>query len=160
MSQKNDEAKEKEVSLLVAYVYPNEGAKRSRKRVGRGPGSGWGKTSGKGSKGQKSRSGAKIHPRFEGGQMPLQRRLPKRGFHNIHRVDYQLVKMFKLNRFEDGSTVGLDEMLKAGLIKKKGLVKILSNGELTKSLIVSVHKVTGQARQKIEAAGGSVQLLD
>ena len=162
MSQKETpNGADKNVSLLVAYAYPNPKARHRPKRVGRGQGSGLGKTCGRGSKGQLARSGGSIHPRFEGGQMPLQRRLPKRGFYNLFRTEYQLVKVHQLNRFAEGTTVGPDEFVAAGLIKKRrGPVKILSNGELTRSLIVIANKVTRQAREKIEQAGGEVKLIE
>jgi large subunit ribosomal protein L15 len=120
---------------------PSGGSHRNRKRIGRGPGSGWGKTSGRGEKGQKSRSGGNVHPRFEGGQMPLHRRIPKRGFTNINRVEYQVV-----------NEAGL-----IGSIRKP--VKILGQGEVEKALAVEVHAFSKTAKDKIEAAGGSVSVL-
>ena len=137
---------------------PSGGSHRNRKRIGRGPGSGWGKTSGRGEKGQKSRSGGNVHPRFEGGQMPLHRRIPKRGFTNINRVEYQVVNVRDLDRFEGDVTVaGLKE---AGLIgSSRKPVKILGQGDIEKALAVEVHAFSKTAKDKIEAAGGSVSVL-
>lgn len=137
---------------------PSGGSHRDRKRVGRGPGSGWGKTAGRGQKGQKSRSGGNVHPRFEGGQMPLHRRIPKRGFTNINRVEYQVVNVRDLDRF-DGS-VDVAALKAAGLVGSlRKPVKILGHGEIAKSLQVEAHAFTKSAREKIEAAGGSVSIV-
>ena len=137
---------------------PSGGSHRGRKRVGRGMGSGLGKTAGRGQKGQKSRSGGKVNPHFEGGQMPLQRRLPKRGFTNINRVEYQVVNLRDLEALDGSVTV---ESLKAsGLIGNlRHPVKILGTGELTKALSVEAHAFSKSAKEKIEAAGGSVTVL-
>ena len=137
---------------------PSRGSHRGRKRVGRGMGSGTGKTAGRGQKGQKSRSGGKVSPHFEGGQMPLIRRLPKRGFTNIHRVEYQVVNLRDLDAMEGAVTV---EALKGvGLIGNlRNPVKILGTGEVTKALSVEAHAFSKSAREKIEAAGGSVTVL-
>ncbi len=133
-----------------------KGATKDRKRVGRGPGSGWGKTAARGQKGQKSRSTVKRG--FEGGQMPLQRRVPKVGFHNPFRKEYAYVNVRDLNRFEDGTEVTPALLLEQGLIKKiKDGVKILGKGELERRLVVVAHKVSRGAREKIEAAGGQVK---
>ena len=137
-------------------------AKKARKRIGRGNASGQGKTAGKGSNGQKSRSGSYIHPKFEGGQLPLVRRVPKRGFSNYaFRKDYEIVNLAQIEkRFEAGATVTPDALVEVGLIKNtKGLVKILANGELTKKVTVVAHKVSAEAKAKIEAVGGSIELL-
>jgi large subunit ribosomal protein L15 len=145
--------------ITLGNLSPQKGSNRNRKRVGRGPGSGHGKTATRGHKGSKSRSGYGTRPGFEGGQMPLQRRLPKRGFTNIFRKEYTLLKIQDLEVFASGSRVDRDALVQAGLIEKKaGLVKVLANGELTKSLTVAVDKVSGGARKKIEAAGGTVEV--
>lgn len=145
--------------ITLGNLSPQKGSNRDRKRVGRGSGSGRGKTATRGHKGAKSRSGYGSRPGFEGGQMPLQRRLPKRGFTNIFRKEYTLLKIQDLEVFESGSRVDRDALVQAGLIEKKtGLVKVLANGELTKSLTVAVDKVSGGARKKIEAAGGTVEV--
>jgi large subunit ribosomal protein L15 len=144
--------------LTLSNLSPNKGAKRERKRVGRGQGSGRGRTATRGHKGSKARSGYGIRPGFEGGQMPLQRRLPKRGFNNIFRKEYALVQVRDLESFESGSRIDREALLKAGLIEKSAtLVKVLANGELSKSLTVLVDKVSQGARKKIEAAGGTVE---
>ena len=137
---------------------PSSGSHRTRKRRGRGPGSGLGKTSGRGEKGQKSRSGGSIHPRFEGGQMPMHRRLPKRGFTNINRVEYQVVNIRDLDRFDGEVTVGA--MKEAGVIGSiRRPVKILGHGDLEKALNVEAHAFSKSAKEKIEAAGGSVSVV-
>ncbi len=140
---------------------PAKGAKRARKRVGRGPGSGTGKTAGRGHKGQKSRSGYSRRYGFEGGQMPLVRRIPKRGFTNIFRVEYQLVHLADLEEaFEDGARVTLEALLEKRLVRAgKGPVKVLSDGDLAKKLTVQAHKFSRAARAKIEAAGGSCEVV-
>ncbi|MGD8320547.1 MAG: 50S ribosomal protein L15 [Gemmatimonadota bacterium] len=137
---------------------PSSGSHRNRKRIGRGPGSGTGKTSGRGQKGQGSRSGGNVSPHFEGGQMPLHRRIPKRGFTNINRVEYQVVNVRDLDVF-DGQ-VGVEEMRSAGLVRTlRQPVKVLGQGELGKALTVEAHAFSKSAREKIEAAGGSVSVL-
>jgi len=137
---------------------PSSGSHRNRKRVGRGPGSGWGKTAGRGENGQNSRSGGGVRPGFEGGQMPLARRIPKRGFTNIHRVEYQVVNVRDLDRFEGDVTV--DGLKAAGLVGSlRKPVKILGQGEIGKSLKVLAHAFTKSAQAKIEAAGGSVSIV-
>ena len=144
--------------LTLSNLSPKKGTNRERKRVGRGQGSGRGKTATRGHKGSKSRSGYGVRPGFEGGQMPLQRRLPKRGFNNIFRKEYALVKVQDLEVFDTGSRVDHDALVQAGLIRKKTtLVKVLANGELSKSLTVVVDKVSKGAQKKIEAAGGTVE---
>lgn len=136
-----------------------EGSKRRGKRVGRGPGSGHGKTSCRGHKGQKSRSGAKSRPWFEGGQMPLQRRVPKRGFTNIFRREYQVVNVGDLNSMKR-EKISPEVLLSARLIRKRNaLLKILGDGDVTKSLEVSAHAFSKSAVEKIEAAGGKAILL-
>jgi large subunit ribosomal protein L15 len=137
---------------------PALGSTKNRKRIGRGPGSGHGKTSTKGHKGQKARSGGSIKAGFEGGQMPLQRRLPKRGFTPLDRVEYSLVNLKQLDVFEAGSTVDAAALVSKGLIKNAcNAVKILGNGDLTKALKVSATKFSQSARDKILASGGTFE---
>ncbi len=135
------------------------GAKKEKKRVGRGPSSGWGKTSGRGHKGAKSRSGRPHFLGFEGGQMPLYRRLPKRGFKNPLRKEYVVVNVERLNEFEEGSEVTPEVLEEKKIIKKKLPIKILGRGELRVPLTVKAHAFSSQAREKIEKAGGKVILL-
>ena len=139
-----------------------EGSKSKKKRVGRGPGSGWGKTCGKGQKGQKSRSGSGIHPWSEGGQMPLQRRLPKRGFTNIFKKEYEIVNLDHLEeRFEGGTEITIELLKEANLVKKiKDGVKILGRGELTKKFHVHAHAFSKSAEEKIKAVGGEITIED
>ena len=137
-----------------------EGATHSRKRVGRGAGSGLGKTSGKGHKGQKARSGGGVRPGFEGGQMPLQRRIPKRGFNNIFAKKIVAVNVGSLNVFEDGADVDAQALINAGIIKKEyDGIKILSNGKLTKKLNVKASAFSESAKQKIEEVGGKAEVI-
>lgn len=142
-------------------LHPAPGAKRTRKRVGRGPGSGNGKTAGKGHKGQKSRSGYSRRFGFEGGQMPLVRRLPKRGFTNIFRVEFQVVNLRDLDRvFADGDVVSPETLQEKGLARGgKRPVKVLGDGELSKKLNVQAHKFSASARAGIEKAGGSCEVV-
>ncbi|MGS0765739.1 50S ribosomal protein L15 [Syntrophomonas curvata] len=136
------------------------GANKRVKRVGRGIGSGHGKTSTRGHKGQKSRSGGGTRPGFEGGQMPLQRRLPKRGFTNVFKKEYAIVNIRDLNRFEDGSEITPEVLQNAGLINSvKDGVKILGDGELEKKLTIRVHKISRQAEEKVTARGGRVEVI-
>lgn len=141
---------------------PSTGARHKRKRIGRGLGSGHGRTAGKGSKGQLARAGRHIRPGFEGGQNPLIKRLPeKRGFTNIFRVEYDTINITVLNRFEADSEVTPQRFVEEGLIKSlKKPIKILGNGELLKPLTVSAHKFSQTARSKIEAAGGIVEEIN
>ncbi len=144
----------------LSQLKPAPGSTKNKKRIGRGPGSGTGKTSGKGHKGQKARSGGSIKPGFEGGQMPLQRRLPKRGFTSINKKDYNLINLRDLDCFDADSTVTLELYGKAGLVKKmKDGIKILADGELSKSLTVQAHKFSSAAIEKIEAAGGKAEVI-
>jgi len=137
---------------------PKKGSRHAKKRVGRGPGSGHGKTAGRGEKGQKSRSGFSRQPGFEGGQMPLHRRLPKRGFTNIFKRDYAVVNVSDLERFDNGATVDETMLRQAGLVKgQHDGVKVLGDGKLSKKLAVSATKFSASARKQIEAAGGSCQ---
>ena len=134
--------------------------RKGRKRVGRGTGSGHGKTSCRGHKGQNSRSGGGVRPGFEGGQMPLQRRLPKRGFANIFKKEYTLINISNLNRFEPETLLDIEALKNAGLVKSlKEEVKLLGDGEISHPIVIKVHKVSKSARAKIEAAGGKVEIL-
>jgi len=149
--------------MRLEDLRPAAGSTRKRKRVGRGPASGSGKTSGRGHKGLKARSGGGSRPGFEGGQMPLYRRLPKRGFlpHGT-RIEFALVKVKDLsNRFPAGSVVDPDALVQAGLIKKsgRGAVKILGDGAIGHALTVKTHKISESARRKLEAAGGRIEVL-
>ncbi len=139
---------------------PAAGSRKSRKRVGRGPGSGLGKTSGRGEKGQKSRSGYSAKRGFEGGQMPLHRRIPKRGFHNIFRKEYLTVNVERLNEFEAGTVVTPESLREKGMLHKGRLdVKVLGNGDLKVALTVRAHKFTEAAARKIQEAGGKAEVL-
>lgn len=136
------------------------GANKRTKRVGRGIGSGHGKTSTRGHKGQKARSGGGVRLGFEGGQMPLQRRIPKRGFTNIFRKEYAIVNVQDLNCFDDGTIVTIELLKEAGLVKKiTAGVKILGDGELEKELTIQVHKCSQQAEEKITAKGGKFEVI-
>ncbi len=145
--------------MKIHELGPAEGAKTNVKRVGRGIGSGLGKTSGKGHKGQKARTGGTIRRGFEGGQTPLMRRLPKRGFNNIFAKEYATINVSDLERFEDGTTVNIALLLNEGIIRKEldGL-KVLGNGNLTKKLTVEATKFSASAIKKIEAAGGKTEV--
>ena len=137
---------------------PAIGATKNRKRIGRGTGSGHGKTATKGHKGQKARSGGSIKAGFEGGQMPMQRRLPKRGFTPLMRRDFAIVNIGQLDVFEVGSLVDADALVSAGLISDiKDGVKVLADGDITKSLTIKAHKFSAKAKERIEAAGGKVE---
>ena len=139
---------------------PAVGATTAEKRLGRGIGSGLGKTSGKGHKGAKARSGGGKGPGFEGGQIPLMRRIPKRGFTNKFRTEYVAINVDRLEIFEDGMTVGPVELIQYGIIKKiEDGVKIMGDGELTKKLTVKANKFTATAKEKIEAAGGKAEVI-
>jgi large subunit ribosomal protein L15 len=144
--------------MELSNLKPKKGARHAKKRVGRGPGSGHGKTSSRGEKGQKSRSGFSRKLGFEGGQMPLHRRLPKRGFTNIFKKEYAVVNLSDLERFDNGATVDEAALRQAGLVKgQNDGIKVLGNGKLSKKLTVSATKFSATAKQAIEAAGGSVQ---
>jgi large subunit ribosomal protein L15 len=146
--------------MRINQLSPAEGGRRKARRAGRGPGSGLGKTAGRGAKGQKSRSGSKIQPWFEGGQMPLQRRIPKRGFKNPFTKRYAVVNIRQLDAyFESGQTVDEAALIESGLVKKLwDGVKLLGDGELTKKLTVQVSKASKAAVAKVEAAGGKVEV--
>jgi len=144
----------------LSQLKPAPGSTKNKKRIGRGPGSGTGKTSGKGHKGQKARSGGSVKPGFEGGQMPLQRRLPKRGFTSINKKDYNLINLRDLDCFDADTTISLELYGKAGLVKKmKDGIKILADGELSRALTVQAHKFSRAAVEKIEAAGGKAEVI-
>jgi large subunit ribosomal protein L15 len=146
--------------VKISDLAPQRGAKKKEKRIGRGPGSGHGKTSTKGHKGQAARSGGTKGPGFEGGQQPLIRRVPKRGFTNIYRKEYSIVNLERLNQFGADSVINPQFLQEAGVIKKaSGNIKILGNGELTKPLVISAHKFSQEAMKKIQAAGGRAELL-
>ncbi len=139
---------------------PAEGSKKSSKRIGRGHGSGWGKTAGKGHKGQKARSGGSIRPGFEGGQMPLQRRIPKRGFNNIFAKKIVAINVSALNAFDDGAEVTAEALIEKGIVKNSyDGIKVLGNGNVTKKLTVKVAAFSESAKQKIEAAGGKAEVV-
>lgn len=143
--------------LKLNNLAPSIGARKPKKRVGRGQGSGSGKTAARGHKGARARSGYSASPGFEGGQMPLHRRLPKRGFTNIFKKVYNLVSLEDLNMFDAGATVDQKSLIAAGILKKSGLVKILANGDIEKGLKVKVDKISESAKEKIIAAGGTVE---
>ena len=146
--------------MKLHELKPAFGATTAPKRLGRGVGSGLGKTSGKGHKGAKARSGGGKRPGFEGGQMPLVRRLPKRGFYNRFRIEYVAINVDRLEVFEDGMTVTPVELIEYGIIKKIGDgIKIMGNGELSKKLTVQASKFTASAKEKIEAAGGKAEVI-
>lgn len=147
--------------MKLHELKPAEGSTKKRKRVGRGESSGLGKTSGRGANGQNARSGGGTRPGFEGGQMPLIRRVPKRGFNNIFQVNYSIVKLEDLNRFEDGAEITPELLVETRLVRKleKGGVKILGNGSIDKKLTVKAHKFTQSATEKIEAAGGKAEVI-
>jgi large subunit ribosomal protein L15 len=145
-------------TMELNNLKPKKGARHAKKRVGRGPGSGHGKTAGRGEKGQKSRSGFSRSLGFEGGQMPLHRRLPKRGFTNIFKKDYAVVNVSDLERFDNGATVDEAALRSAGLVKgQHDGVKVLGDGELSRKLTVSATKFSKSAREIIEKAGGTCQ---
>ncbi|NLM12299.1 MAG: 50S ribosomal protein L15 [Epulopiscium sp.] len=146
--------------MNLSELRPAEGSKQNRFRKGRGHASGAGKTAGKGHKGQKARSGGGVRPGFEGGQMPLYRRLPKRGFTNRNSKEIIAINVERLNIFEDGTVVTVDTLKEAGIIKNpKDGVKILGNGDLTKKLTVMVNQYSKSAVEKIEAAGGKAEVI-
>ena len=144
----------------LSNLKPPKGAKHAKKRIGRGQGSGNGKTAGRGHKGAKSRSGFKFKRGFEGGQMPLHRRVPKRGFHNPFRVEYEVVNLDTLAALFDADAVITPELLvERRLVAGGALVKVLARGEVSKKLVVKAHKFSGKAAEKIAAAGGTTELI-
>lgn len=146
--------------MKLHELKPAEGSRRSRKRVGRGTSSGYGKTSGRGQKGQLARQGGHTRPGFEGGQMPLFRTMPKRGFKNINRKEYAVINLDDLNKFENGSEVTIADLKAKGLVKKElSGVKLLANGELKVKVAVKVNKASKAAEEAVNAAGGSVEVI-
>jgi len=146
--------------MRLEDLAPAPGAKSNNKRKGRGSGSGQGKTAGKGAKGQKARAGGGTPPWFEGGQMPLQRRIPKRGFTNIYRKLFDVINVSDLQRFAAGTEVGPEQIVKSGLVKgHHDGIKLLGDGEIGYPLTIQVHKASAAAVSKIEAAGGRVELI-
>ncbi|MBT2681163.1 50S ribosomal protein L15 [Bacillus sp. ISL-35] len=146
--------------MKLHELKPAEGSRKERKRLGRGIGSGQGKTAGKGHKGQNARSGGGVRPGFEGGQTPLFRRLPKRGFTNINRKEYAVVNLDSLNVFEDGTEVTPELLIETGLVRKElAGVKILAKGSLEKKLTVKAHKFSSAAEEAIKAAGGQTEVI-
>lgn len=147
--------------MKLHELTPAAGSKKDVKRIGRGAGSGQGKTAGKGHKGQKARAGRGMRPGFEGGQMPLQRRIPKRGFNNIFAKEIAIVNVAALDqRFNDGDVVDVAALIKSGLVKKElDGVKVLGNGEITKKLTVQANAFSDSAKEKIEAAGGKAEVI-
>jgi large subunit ribosomal protein L15 len=158
-ARKAAQAPARSAATGIHDLAPAAGATHYRKRIGRGPGSGHGKTAGKGSKGQKSRTGYRHQRGFEGGQMPLHRRLPKRGFTNIFRVEYEIVNLCDLDRFEAGAAVNPDTLTEMRLARRNRPVKILGDGKIQKALTVSAHKFSASAKAGIEAAGGRCEVL-
>jgi large subunit ribosomal protein L15 len=145
---------------MLHELKPVDGARKSRKRLGRGSGSGTGKTSGKGQKGQKARSGGGVRPGFEGGQIPFFQRIPKRGFKNINRKEYAVVNLDDLNKFETGEVITPEVLLARNVLKKTlDGVKILANGALEKKLTVKAHKFSKAAEQAITQAGGTIEVI-
>ncbi len=147
--------------MKLHELSPAAGSTKERKRIGRGPASGQGKTAGKGHKGQKARAGRGMRPGFEGGQMPLQRRLPKRGFNNIFRTEMAIVNVAALEAaYAAGDTVTVDSLIEKGLVKKAPYgVKVLGYGDITKALTVQANAISESAKQKIEAAGGKTEVI-
>jgi large subunit ribosomal protein L15 len=147
--------------MRLHELSPAKGARKAKKRIGRGVGSGWGKTAGRGSKGQNSRSGGGIRPGFEGGQMPIQRRLPKRGFKNVFAKSLVTINVRDLTRFESGSTVDEQQLASLGIVKgKRDGIKLLGQGSIDYPVNVKVNAVSRSAREKIEAAGGKVEVTE
>jgi len=145
---------------MLNELKPVAGARQSRKRLGRGPGSGTGKTAGKGHKGQNARSGGGVRPGFEGGQIPFFQRIPKRGFKNVNRVEYTVINLDDLNVFNDGEVVTPEVLVARGVIKKVlSGVKVLANGNLEKKITVKAHRFSANAAEKIASAGGTVEVL-
>lgn len=142
--------------ISLSNLSPNIGSNRKRKRVGRGPGSGRGKTATRGHKGANSRSGASIRPGFEGGQMPLQRRLPKRGFHSKFKTKYSIISLSQLNDLEVDGDINAEVLFSAGLINKVLPIKVLANGNINKAIVLHIDKISQEAKAKIELVGGKV----
>ncbi|MBP8718273.1 MAG: 50S ribosomal protein L15 [Candidatus Atribacteria bacterium] len=146
--------------MKLNELKPNTGSIKTKKRVGRGNASGHGTTAGRGTKGQKSRSGSSIRPYFEGGQMPLSRRVPKRGFKNIFSKKYAIINVGELNRFNEDEIITPERLLQEGMVKKiRNGIKILGKGEINKKLTIRAHKISKGAISKIESAGGKVEVM-
>ena len=147
--------------MKLHTIYPNDGATKTRKRVGRGVGSGLGKTSGRGENGQKSRSGYSRKPGFEGGQLPLYRRLPKRGFSNaLFKKEYAVINLSDLKKFENGTEITPELLKDMGIVKKQlAGIKVLGNGKLEKKLVVKAHKFSSVAKEEIEKLGGKAEVI-
>ena len=145
---------------MLDRLEPKQGARHRKKRVGRGPGSGTGKTAGRGAKGQGHRSSGRETPLwFEGGQMPLVRRIPKRGFTNIHRKSVDIVNLRDLEAFGEGATIDAEFLAQKGLVSGKAKVKLLGEGDAPQKLTIKVHRISASAKEKVEAAGGSVEIV-
>jgi large subunit ribosomal protein L15 len=146
--------------MKLHELKPAQGSTKNRKRLGRGVGSGWGKTAGRGNKGHNARSGGGVRPGFEGGQMPLHRRLPKRGFTNIFKKDMAIVNVSDLIRFESGTVIDQAALIRSGLVKgRMDGIKLLGQGEINIALTVQVNAISRSAKAKIEAAGGTVEVI-
>ncbi len=146
--------------MQLHELKPNAGSAKSRKRVGRGNSSGHGTTAGRGTKGQSSRSGSKVRSYFEGGQMPLSRRVPKRGFRNVFQKKYNIINIAQLNKFNDGEVVTPERLIQDGMVKKvMNGIKILGEGDLNKKITIRAHKFSKKAITKIESAGGKVEVI-
>ncbi|MGD9364946.1 MAG: 50S ribosomal protein L15 [Desulfobacteraceae bacterium] len=146
--------------MKLHELKPAEGSTKNHKRIGRGVGSGWGKTAGRGTKGHNSRSGGGVRPGFEGGQMPLHRRLPKRGFTNIFKKEMAIINVSDLTRFEAGSVVDETALVQSGLVKgRRDGIKLLGNGDIAIALTVQINAISRSAKEKIEAAGGTVEVV-
>ncbi|UTR16733.1 50S ribosomal protein L15 [Salipaludibacillus sp. LMS25] len=146
--------------MQLHELQPSVGSRKERKRKGRGVGTGNGKTAGKGHKGQNARSGGGVRPGFEGGQMPIFRRLPKRGFKNPNRTEYAIVNLETLNRFDEGTEVTPALLIETGVVKnEKDGIKVLGNGTLDRKLTVKAHKFSGSSKEAIEAAGGTIEVI-
>jgi large subunit ribosomal protein L15 len=146
--------------MKLHTMKPAEGSRKKRKRVGRGTGSGWGKTSGRGHDGQNARSGGGVRLGFEGGQIPLFQRLPKRGFTNINRKEYAIVNIDTLNRFDEGTEITPELLIESGIVSNaKSGIKILGNGSLEKKITVKAHKFSASAKEAIEKAGGQIEVV-
>ena len=152
---------EEEMNMRLEDLKPTEGSRKKPKRVGRGPGSGHGKTSGRGHKGQKARGTGKVRVGFEGGQMPLYRRLPKRGFKNVNKKIYSIINLKTLEeKFQENDEVTPEILMKLGIVKKmRDGIKVLGNGELSKPLVVKAHAFSKKAIEKIETVGGKVEVI-
>jgi large subunit ribosomal protein L15 len=146
--------------MRLHQLKPAKGATKNRKRIGRGVGSGWGKTAGRGNKGHNSRSGGGVRPGYEGGQMPLHRRLPKRGFTNIFKKEWAIINVRDLVRFESGSVVDEIALVRSGLVKgPRDGIKLLGQGDIGTALTVKINAISASAKEKIEAAGGTVEVI-